>query len=61
MSKKVTKSAKNGPKIQFSRAQCILLVAGVKRTFLAHVGPSEHQEEHLLQQELREWRKKVLQ
>jgi hypothetical protein len=55
--KKVTKSAKNGPKIQFSRAQRVLLVGGVTRAFLAHVGPSEHQEDHLLQ---REWRKKGL-
>jgi hypothetical protein len=60
MSKKVTKSAKIGPKIQFSRAQRVLLVEGVTRTFLAHVGPSEHQEEHLLQREQREWRKKGL-
>jgi hypothetical protein len=33
--KKVTKSAKIGPKIQFSRAQRVLLVEGVTRTFLA--------------------------
>jgi hypothetical protein len=59
--KKVTKSVKkNGPKIEFSHAQRVLLVDGVTRTFLVHVGASEHQEEHLLQRELREWRKKVL-
>jgi hypothetical protein len=57
MSKKVIKSAKNAPKIQFSRAQPVLLVDEVTN-FLAHVGPPEHQEEHLLQPELREWRKK---